>query len=69
MKNKEIRAEIYDKFEEAVKKTFKVEEVTECPVSFPPDVELGDFAIACFPLAKQLHTSPQKIAEELASYL
>ncbi len=69
MKNQEIRAKVYEQFEEAVKTVFEVEEVTECPVSFPPEVSMGDFAIACFPLAKELRTSPQKIAEELASYI
>lgn len=35
-------------------------------VGFPPDTNLGHFAVACFPLAKQFRTSPAEIAAKLA---
>lgn len=35
----------------------------------PPNDELGDFALPCFSLAKQLRKSPKLIAEELVSRL
>ncbi len=36
-------------------------------VGFPPDTDLGHFAVACFPLAKQFRTSPAEIATQLAA--
>ena len=35
-------------------------------LSCPPDPEMGDLALQCFPLAKALRRSPQQIAAELA---
>ena len=35
-------------------------------VGFPPDTDLGHFAVACFPLAKQFRSSPAEIAAKLA---
>ncbi len=38
-------------------------------VGVPPKIEMGDFAIECFSLAKQFKKAPAQIAQELASYL
>jgi arginyl-tRNA synthetase len=38
-------------------------------LGFPPTVEMGDFALGCFPLAKQLRKAPGLIAKELAEAL
>ncbi|MEK9168227.1 MAG: arginine--tRNA ligase [Patescibacteria group bacterium] len=35
-------------------------------LSYPPTVDLGDFAIECFSLAKELGEAPEKIAEKIA---
>jgi arginyl-tRNA synthetase len=36
-------------------------------VVFPPDLQLGHFAVGCFPLAKPLRKSPAEIARTLAA--
>jgi len=36
-------------------------------VVFPPDLQLGHFAVGCFPLAKPLRKSPAEIAKTLAA--
>lgn len=38
-------------------------------LEYPPNPELGDFALPCFKLAKTLRKSPNVIAEELAAQL
>ena len=35
-------------------------------MGFPPHPDLGHFAVACFPLAKQLRKSPAEIARKIA---
>ena len=36
-------------------------------VVFPPDLQLGHFAVGCFPLSKKLRKSPAEIAKTLAA--
>src|ERR671925_1905591 len=36
-------------------------------IEVPPSVDLGDYALPCFPLAKTLRKAPQAIASELAT--
>ena len=36
-------------------------------VVFPPDLQLGHFAVGCFPLAKPLRKSPAEIAKTMAA--
>lgn len=38
-------------------------------LEYPPDEEMGDLSLPCFPLAKELRRSPAAIAEELAGRL
>ncbi len=38
-------------------------------MGFPPDTNLGHFAVGCFPLAKQLGKSPAEIARKIADTL
>jgi len=38
-------------------------------IGFPPSTDLGHFAVACFPLAKQFRKSPADIARTLAANL
>ena len=35
-------------------------------LGYPPQVELGDFTIECFPLAKQFRQNPAQIAQAIA---
>ena len=35
-------------------------------IGFPPNTDLGHFAVGCFPLAKQFRRSPAEIAQKLA---
>ncbi len=42
---------------------------TAIPLEVPPDPALGDFALPCFPLAKQLKKAPPLIAKEIAATL
>jgi arginyl-tRNA synthetase len=41
----------------------------EVSIGSPPNVNMGDFAIECFPLAKQLRKSPKIVAEEIVARL
>ncbi|MBU2638513.1 MAG: arginine--tRNA ligase [Nanoarchaeota archaeon] len=38
-------------------------------IEIPPDSSMGDYAIPCFPLAKQLKKAPQQIADDIAAKL
>ena len=42
---------------------------SEVSISSPPNVKMGDFAIECFPLAKQFRKSPKIVAEEIVARL
>ncbi len=46
-----------------LKKELKLKEIT---LEVPPDTKLGDFAFACFLLAKELRKNPVEIAKEFA---
>lgn len=53
---------------EAVKKVFKQEvDLKDLQLEVPPKPELGDVAMPCFLMAKQLKQSPATIAEKLAT--
>ena len=38
-------------------------------IGFPPNIEMGHFGIACFPLAKMFRKSPAEIAQKIAAAL
>lgn len=38
-------------------------------IGFPPNVEMGHFAVGCFPLAKQFHESPAEIAKNIVEHI
>jgi arginyl-tRNA synthetase len=42
---------------------------SEVSIGSPPNVKMGDFAIECFPLAKQFRKSPKIVAEEIVARL
>lgn len=51
-------------FTKAVESAFG-QSPADVKIGHPPNPALGDFAIECFPLAKQFRKSPQMIAEEI----
>ncbi|MEM2916432.1 MAG: arginine--tRNA ligase [Candidatus Woesearchaeota archaeon] len=56
-------------FQEELQEFVKKELKTEIPLEVPPSPELGDFALPCFALAKQMKKAPPIIAKELAGKL
>ncbi|MFH2000365.1 MAG: arginine--tRNA ligase [Planctomycetota bacterium] len=53
----------------AIREEFQVEIQDPLRLQAPPDPTLGDFAFACFPLAKALRMAPPAIASRLAPRL
>jgi len=53
---------------EACRKSFG-QEPEGLEIGFPPDMQLGHFALGCFPLSKKLRRSPVDIAKTLAPSL
>ena len=60
-----IKTEILTAINEACENTFG-QKPDGLKLDYPPKVEFGDFAVGCFPLAKQFRQSPAKIAQALA---
>jgi len=54
-----------EQLQDFIKKAIK----TDIPLEIPPDSSLGDFALPCFQLAKQMRKAPPLIAKELAQTL
>ncbi|RMD58189.1 arginine--tRNA ligase [Candidatus Woesearchaeota archaeon] len=52
-------------FEEEILSAVK-EHVKQASLERPPDLKLGDFALPCFALARELKMPPAKVAQELA---
>ena len=60
-----LQEALLEKITAAAQKTFN-QTPEGLAIGFPPSPDLGHFAVACFPLAKQYRTSPAAIAEKLA---
>jgi len=62
---KRLKEALLDKIAAAAQKIY-----TQIPdgleIGFPPNTDLGHFAVACFPLARQFRSSPADIAKKLA---
>ncbi len=56
-------------FQEELQAFVKKELKADIPLEVPPSPELGDFAVPCFALAKQMKKAPPLIAKELAETL
>ena len=52
-------------FKAEIKKIFKKYTSVEVPIEIPPDASMGDYAVPCFPLAKELKKAPPQIARNL----
>lgn len=62
----QIRAEILTAVETACRTVFE-QSPQNLKLNYPPKVEFGDFAVECFPLAKQFSQSPANIAQSIAA--
>ncbi len=56
-------------FQEELQAFVKKELKADIPLEIPPSPDLGDFALPCFQLAKQMKKAPPLIAKELAGKL
>ncbi|MEK7496033.1 MAG: arginine--tRNA ligase, partial [Patescibacteria group bacterium] len=65
MSAKKIKNLIISRVEKAINEIFN-KKPAGLVLSYPPTVDLGDFAIECFSLAKELGEAPEKIAEKIA---
>ncbi|MCZ6681252.1 MAG: arginine--tRNA ligase [Candidatus Poribacteria bacterium] len=61
-----IKAETLTAVEAACENVFGQKPET-LKLGYPPKVEFGDFAVECFPLAKQFRQNPAKIAQAIAA--
>lgn len=67
MSSKSLTQMLIDEFNNATESAFG-QIPPAVSISSPPNVKMGDFAIECFPLAKQLKQSPKTIAERIVSH-
>jgi len=63
-----LKATILDKINTAAEKAYG-QRPEQLEIGFPPNTEMGHFAVGCFPLAKQFHRSPGEIAGNIAAHL
>lgn len=69
-----IKEEIIEIIAETIKKVFAInkdlqEIIALIKISIPPNPEMGDFALECFPFAKLLGLAPVAIAEKITENL
>jgi arginyl-tRNA synthetase len=60
-----LKEALLEKIAAAAQKTYN-QKPDGLEIGFPPSTELGHFAVACFPLARQFRSSPADIARKLA---
>jgi arginyl-tRNA synthetase len=63
-----LKETILDKIGLAAEKAYG-QRPEKLDVGFPPNAEMGHFAIGCFPLAKQFRKSPAEIAANIVGHL
>lgn len=66
MSIQDIKTAILTETENAIEKSFG-QKPAGLRLDFPPNIELGDFTVECFPLAKQLRKNPAQIAQSIAA--
>ena len=64
-----ITTHLQQQLSAAIRQVFDMAEPPELRLDKPPQPELGDFAVGCFPLARPLRQAPPKIAAALAEAL
>ena len=60
-----LKEALLEKIAAAAQKTYH-QKPDGLAIGFPPNTDLGHFAVACFPLARQFRSSPADIAKKLA---
>lgn len=65
MNTEKLKNQILSEIEDAFKRSFG-KKASELKLEFPPNVELGDFAVAFFPEAKILGKNPAEVAKSVA---
>lgn len=68
MNQKSLTQALLAEFNRAAESTFG-QTPSDVTISPPPNVKMGDFAIECFPLAKQFRKSPKTVAEQIVARL
>jgi arginyl-tRNA synthetase len=68
MPTAEIQTHIVETVATAIQSIWK-QSPPQLTLEYPPQVEMGHFALGCFPLAKTLHMAPAKIAAKIADLL
>jgi len=63
---RKLKESLLEKIATAAQKQFN-QTPEDLQIGFPPNPDLGHFAVACFPLAKQFRRPPAAIAAELAA--
>jgi arginyl-tRNA synthetase len=63
-----LKKDLVNKIGSATKKAFG-QLPEELEIGFPPNTEMGHFAVGCFPLAKQFRKSPAEIAANIVDHL
>lgn len=67
MSIQDIKTTILSETGKAIEKTFSQKSEAELCLTFPPNIELGDFTVECFPLSKQMRQSPAQIAQSIVA--
>jgi arginyl-tRNA synthetase len=65
MSIQKLKGTLLEKISTAAQKAFG-QKPKQLEIGFPPNTEMGHFAVACFPLAKQFRKSPAEIAGKIA---
>jgi arginyl-tRNA synthetase len=60
-----LKQRLFEKIGKAAQEAFG-QQPEQLEIGFPPSTEMGHFAVACFPLAKQFRKSPAEIAGKIA---
>ena len=63
-----LKETILDKIGAATEKAYG-QQPEQLEIGFPPNTEMGHFAVGCFPLAKQFRKSPAEIAGNIVGHL
>ncbi len=61
-----LKRHILEKIAGACREAFE-QAPGDLEIGFPPDLQLGHFAVGCFPLSKRLRKSPTEIAKTIAA--
>ncbi len=60
-----LKTHVMNRIAEACRKAFG-QEPEGLEIGFPPDMQLGHFAVGCFPLSKRLRKSPAELSKMIA---